>query len=396
MTEVFHERLKSPIPTAELERRVSALTAAMKQENIDVILSQNITRFMGGANRWFTDTTAEIQYPQSSFLTAEGHVGYIACSGPPLDLYPPSHLLRIGRPWDAAPYFSPFNHTWDWEGQLFAGYVRENNLKRVGIPGFSMVMWNYFDYLKKNLPGVEFVDVSSMFDEIRAIKSADEIAFLKKSATVLDKALVYLIAYAQPGVREYEIRSKATQLVADHGGEEMVILMGSAPQGQKYDLYSSFFQNRELQKGDELYVKLDCSGPGGLYTTVGRTYSIGCEATASMWQGLAEATAAQEKLVSMLQVGKGPQAIFDQYNAYLASRGYQKEVGIFAYGQGYDHVERPSIQPGETMALAENMCMAVNTNLVSSTKSIYLADSYLLGANGPQKMSKVPATIFRT
>lgn len=396
MTEVFHERLKSPIPTKELERRSRELQAAMKKENIDCILAQNITQYMGGANRWLTDTTAENQYPQSSFLTKDGDIGYIACSGPPLDLYPPSHLLRIGKPWAAAPYFSVFNYTWDWEGKLFVKWAKENKAKKIGIAGMEIIMWNYYDYIKKNLPEVEFVDVSNMFDAIRALKSEDEIKFLEKSADVLDKVMAYIPAVAQPGVREYELRSKIMQLVTSLGGEEMIVIMGSAPRGEKFDLMPSFFQNREFQLGDELYVRLECSGPGGLFTTVGRMFSIGCEPSDTLKKSWEEAIAAQEKLAGMLQIGMDPQVIFAQYNEYLAGKGYTQETGMFAYGQGYDHIERPSIQPGETMKLAKDMCLAVNTNLVSAERTVYCADSYLLKPNGPQKLHKTPLTVFRT
>ena len=99
MAEVFHERLKSTIPRRELERRGTRLQEKMKEAGIDCIVAQNITQYMGGCNRWLTDTTAENNYPQSTILPSEGEVGYIACSGPRLDLYPPSHLLRIGKPY---------------------------------------------------------------------------------------------------------------------------------------------------------------------------------------------------------------------------------------------------------------------------------------------------------
>ncbi len=396
MAEVFHERLKSPIPTTELERRSRELVAAMKKENIDCILAQNITQYMGGCNRWLTDTTAENQYPQSSFLTKDGDIGYIACSGPPLDLYPPSHLLRIGKPWAAAPYFAVFNFTWDWEGKLFVKWIKQNKAKKIGIAGMEIMMWNYFDYIKQTCPELELVDVSAMFDEIRALKSADEIKFLEKSAFIQDKVMSSIAAFAQPGVREYEVRSKIMQLITSLGGEEMVIIMGSAPRGEKFDLMPSFFQNRELQSGDELYIKLECSGPGGMFTTVGRMFSIGCEPSDSLKKSWEEAVAAQDKLAGILQIGMEPQVVFAQYNEYLISKGYAPEAGMFAHGQGYDHIERPSIQPGETMKLAKDMCMAVNTNLVSAERTVYCADSYLLKVNGPQKMHKTPLMVFRT
>lgn len=396
MTEVFHERLKSPIPTEELKRRSAKLLAAMRREKIDCILAQNITQYMGGCNRWLTDTTAENHYPQSSFLTAKGEIGYIACSGPPLDLYPPSHLLRIGKPWAAAPYFSVFNYTRDWEGRLFVEWIKENKPKKIGIAGFGMFHWNYYDYITQNAPGLEIVDASSLFDDIRAIKSEDEIRFLEKSTAIQDKVMNYIPAVAQPGVREYEVRSKIMQLLSDQGGEEAIVIMGSAARCERFHLLPSFFQNRVLQRGDELYIKIKSSGPGGLFTTIGRMFSIAANPSETMQKGWNMAVAAEDNLKGMLRIGVDPQVVFAQFNEYLASMGCQEEAGLFAYGQGYDHIERPSIQPGETMKLAKDMCMAVNTSLVSADRTVYCADSFLLKPEGPQRMHKTPQTIFRT
>ena len=396
MQEVFHERLKSPIPRPELDRRNRELQQVMRAKGIDCIVSQNLTQYMGGCNRWLTDTTAENNYPQSTILPAEGEVQYIACSGPPLDLYPPPHLLRIGKPYAAAPYFSVFNFTNDWEGRFVVQWAKENGVKNIGIPGFGMFQWNFYEYIEKHLPGVQLIDVAPMFDALRAVKSADEAAFIEKSAQVADKVMAYIPSIAQPGVREYEIRSKLMQLVTDHGGEEMVILMGSAPSGEKLTPLPSFFQNRELEQGDTLYACLKMSGPGGFFTTVGRLFSIGCEPSGQLKRDYEDALEAQQKLVSMLTPGADPQAVFKVYNDYLTAIGCDCEDGLFAYGQGYDHVERPSVQPGETMKLARGMCLSVNTSLVSTCRSVFCADSFLLEASGPRRLHKTPQKVFRT
>jgi Xaa-Pro aminopeptidase len=396
MTEVYHERLKSPIPRSELDRRTAEIQKAMKEANIDCILAQNISQYLGGCNRYITDTTAEINYPQSSILPSEGEVRYIACSGPPLDLYPPSHLLRIGKPLAAAPYFSTFNYTNDWEGIMFVKWAKENNVKRIGVPGFEMLNWNYYDYIVKNMPNVEIIDVSSMFDEIRAVKSKDEIKFLRKSAQVLDKVMAYVPAIAQPGVKEYEIRSKLMQLVADLGGDEMIVTMGSVSEDEKLVLYPSFFQNRTLKLGDKLYIKLECSGPGAMFTTLGRAFSIGCEPSDEMLKELEEVLKAQKILVGLLKVEANPKEIYNKYNEYLKENGYEVETSNFAYGLGYDHIERPSIQSEETMALKDNMCMAVNTSTLSEEKAMFLADTFLLTSEGPEKLTNTKQIIFRT
>ena len=275
-------------------------------------------------------------------------------------------------------------------------WIKENKVKKIGIPGFNMFQYNYLDYIKKNAPDVEIVDVAPMFDELRAIKSADEIKFIEKSAHVLDKVMNYTIAYARPGINEYELRTKLMQVVTDHGGEESVILIASAPRGELMRPLPSFYQNRELEKGDSLYVSLKCSGPSGYFTTLGRMFSVGCEPGPQMIRDFEDAVTAQNKLVAMLKPGADPQEIFNKYNEYLSSIGCEKEEGMFLYGQGYDHIERPSAQPGETMKLAAGMCMSANTSLVSSCKSVFVADSFIIEESGIRKLHKTPQVVFRT
>jgi hypothetical protein len=186
------------------------------------------------------------------------------------------------------------------------------------------------------------------------------------------------------------------QLVTDLGGEETVVLIGSSPAGEAPAPLASFFQNRTLQRGDSLYVRLSASGPGGLFTTAGRMFSVGTEPAPALRAAWAEAVQAEEKLCGLLQAGQDPQVIFALYNEYLEGRGLLKETGLFAFGQGYDHVERPSIQPGETMALAPDMCLAVNGAAVSAGGAGYLADTFLLRAAGPVRLNKTPLEVFRT
>ena len=396
MAEAFHERLKSPIPRSELDRRTVCLQKAMKEAGLDMILAQNITQYLCGSNRYMTDTTAENNYPQSSFLPAEGEVRYIACSGPPLDLYPPSHLLRIGKPYDAAPYFSPFNYTNDWEGAFIVRWCRDNQAKKIGIAGFGMFYWNYYDKIHRELPELEIVDASSLIDDIRAIKSEDEQEFIRKTAFVQDKVMSYVPSFAHAGVREYELRSKLMQMTVDIGGEEQIVVIGSAPQGEKFDPQPSFFQNRELQEGDQLYVRLSVSGPGGYYCTIGRMFCVDREPTEMMKADWEKALKAQKFLSDKLVPGADPETIFKEYNAYLSEGGYVQEEGLFAYGQGYDHIERPSIQMGETMPLADNMCLAVHTSLVNAVSSVYCADSYLIKDGKAERLHSTAPIVCRT
>src|SRR5215468_8104661 len=57
------ERLNTPISTAELERRWTAVRAAMEAEKVDVLLMQNNNDHMGGYVKYFTDLPATNGYP---------------------------------------------------------------------------------------------------------------------------------------------------------------------------------------------------------------------------------------------------------------------------------------------------------------------------------------------
>ena len=59
------ERLNTPISTAELERRWTAVRAAMEAEKIDVLLMQNNNDHMGGYVKYFTDLPATNGYPMT-------------------------------------------------------------------------------------------------------------------------------------------------------------------------------------------------------------------------------------------------------------------------------------------------------------------------------------------
>lgn len=394
MAEVFHERLKSPIPTRELERRSLIMVEAMKSMDLDCILAPNSSQYLAGTNRWLTDTTAEVSYPQSSFIDRNGDIGYIACSGPPLDLYPPTHLIRIGKPWNTAPYFSVFKHTWDWEGQLFGDWIEQHQPQKIGIAGLDMMAWNYLDYLIKHYPEVEFQDVSELIAPLRAGKSTDELAFVQNSIRVLDKVMGYMQAYVLPGTYEYEVRSRCMKIITDLGGEEMLITLGSAPAGEKFALYPSFFQNRLLQQGDEMYLKIQCSGPGGFYTTLGRMFSIGQVPSAQLLERWEEVVRAEGYLREQLVKETRPEKIFASYNDYLVKQAYEKSEGFFAYGQGYDYFESPLIQKGETLAVSAGMSLGLSIELCGERSTTYGADSYVTGTAGLERLSQTPFTVL--
>lgn len=393
MTETFHERYKSPIPTRELERRWRIAQAAMRQEGIDCILTQNTTQYIGGYNRWLTDTTAENAYPQSVILPQQGELALIAYGAPPQNYYPPKYVVRGGTVRRNVPYFAPFNFTHEWEGMIALEWVREQNIKRFGIAGMGLIHTAYFESLRRALPGVEFVDASELLDGIRSRKSEDEVRFLRRSAAIADKAMGYVRSLVRPGVCESEMRAKLMQILTDHGGEEQIVIIGSAPADGQLQPVPSFLQNRTLAAGDQAYICLIASGPGGYFTSLGRMVSLG-PPPASMEAAWRTVKEAQALMASHLRPGALPADVFQVYEEFLAQHGCRPERSLFAYGQGYDWIERPSIRPDETMEIAPGMCFAVHTSAVSPDQAGFGCDTYLVGEQATERLHGTPECII--
>ena len=84
------ERLINPISTDELERRWSAVRAAMATQKIDVLVMQNSNEFSGGYVKWFTDmpsgngTMTTVIFPKDDLMT-------VVAPGPfGIDVKPPA------------------------------------------------------------------------------------------------------------------------------------------------------------------------------------------------------------------------------------------------------------------------------------------------------------------
>src|SRR5882757_4467721 len=59
------ERVETPISLQELERRWTAVRKEMVARNIDALVTQNSSDWLGGYVKWFTDVPAHNDYPRN-------------------------------------------------------------------------------------------------------------------------------------------------------------------------------------------------------------------------------------------------------------------------------------------------------------------------------------------
>ncbi|MDR0435135.1 MAG: M24 family metallopeptidase [Gracilibacteraceae bacterium] len=387
--------VRNPISKAELERRWKLIRAAMAKKGIDSLVVQNDNKWLGGYLRYFCDIPGEHNYPKTVLFPLNEEMTMINSGGEPLPPSPPDWAIRGVKQRFGRPYFRTLNYTNEMDASIITQAIKSRGDKRVGVVGFGMMDAFFYTYLNQNLPGVEIIDFTDDIDYIKAIKSQEEMDLIRKACQCQDIICAAMPTIIRPGKYEYQLRGEIFDILLELGGEEALIMIGSASPGAQTGQFHPYYQNRQIKQGDQVLIMLEMNGPGGYWGEIARTWSLG-EPPADLVKAFAAAKEAQRFAAGLLQPGVIPQTVVDAVNDFMVAKGYLADKRLMIHGQGYDLVERPGFQPGETMPLQTNMCLAVHPIALTPDFKTYAfcCDDYLLTENGAELLHKTPQEII--
>jgi Xaa-Pro aminopeptidase len=121
----------------------------------------------------------------------------------------------------------------------------------------------------------DFIDVTPDIDAIKAIKSDEEAALIRRTAAVQDEVFADVLKEIRPGLRDIDVTSIAQRKGQMLGSEQGIFLGGSSPLGIRSPFVPRYLQGRTLEKGDHLSLLIEINGPGGFYTEIARTIVLG-------------------------------------------------------------------------------------------------------------------------
>lgn len=384
------QRLAHRISRAELERRWASVRREMESQGIDVLVMQNSNEHNGGYVRWFTDVAARHGVPITVVFPRVGRM-IVVTSGPRGGRQMPaddgSDLFRGVAAVLTGPYGTAECTTDEIDGRLAAGAIADHPHATIGIIGQGAIRWSFGECLRRSLPDSAFVNVSAMVDGIKAVKSAEEISLIERSAALQDEVWAEVLNIVKPGMREVDVASHAFAHAQRLGSTDGLILTGSAPLGTPAIKGHRHFQNRVLQKGDHFTMLIEVNGPGGYYTELGRTCVLG-KASNELRDEFRIAVEAQAATTGKLRPGATPADIWHAHNAFMRNVGRPEEKRLFSHGQGYDLVERPSLRDDDPMALAADMNIVVHPTYRTTSVYSWVCDNYLIGAGGARRLHR--------
>ncbi|WP_175684629.1 M24 family metallopeptidase [Burkholderia anthina] len=261
--------LKKYVPQlsiAERDRRWSRAKSRMMFAELDalVFLGNDIYFGMGMANlRYMFQLDAQI-----------GGDALFTSSGEPVVW---TGLIHMNRP------FNPYAVMQDWVSDVrgragIPGIVSEIVSRglsrgRIGLVGFSStiqrtptLLHREVEMLKALLPDATFIEASWIIEEMRVVKSEEEIEMLRCAGRIARKAVDSLIETARPGIPEAAVYAEMIKTQIANGAEPNVFnLWASGPvEHPEHELWHTLHGSdqplaptmRPLQAGDIIFSEL--------------------------------------------------------------------------------------------------------------------------------------------
>ncbi|HEY8539499.1 MAG TPA: M24 family metallopeptidase [Steroidobacteraceae bacterium] len=392
-------RAVNTVSTRELQRRWSAVRACMAAHDIDALVLQNSSDWVGGYIRWFTNQPATNGYPTTLVFPREGGMSLIEqgpFGGVRIASEAEVRMTGVARRL-TTPSYPSIHYTGTYDADLAAAELRRLGARRVACVAPAAMYHSFGQHLRSTLTAanVEIVDLTDEVDRIKAIKSDEERACIRQVAAMQDEIMRRVAEFVKPGLRDFEIAAYAQYVGQQLGSEQGIFLCASAPQGQAAVFLPRFMQGRVVQRGDVYSLLIENNGAGGFYTELSRIFVLGVPSQ-ELLDVHAQVIEAQRVALSLLKPGVPCAEIYARHNEYLQQQGLPVELRLSMHGMGYDMVERPLIRCDEPMDLAVNMAIVCHPGVMSERMFVHNTDMYLIEAHGAsQCLHATPKQIIR-
>ena len=390
MINIENERYRYPIPNRELERRWALIREAMAKQQLDCLIMQNDHPFLGGYVRYFTDVPTggygtTVVFPVDDEMIVINHGG---AEGPH---FPPEWAARGIKHRISRPYVQTLHYSNTFAAEEAVKFLKSTGYTRFGWLGLDMISASFFQYMKNAVPSAEWSDASDLVDEIKAVKSTDEIAAIRRTVAIHDYVAAAMPVIFRPGRYEFEIRNELKRIASDLECEEMNVVLGTDP--VRPAMTPPIFENRRIEPGDQMVCLIEVNGPGGYYGELARCWSLG-EPTQAQIKAFEVSLKAQQMIADMIRPGIAPKELLKANNDFLVRHGYAPEERLFGHGQGYDMVERPAFTFEETMVLKKDMLLAIHPTAINGEAFAFCCDNFLVTDSGVELLSKTPQEIL--
>jgi Xaa-Pro aminopeptidase len=259
----------------------------------------------------------------------------------------------------------------------------ENEIGAVGLVGFDNMPGSLMTQITSPFPDLKFINLSSSFRLMKAVKSGPEIGMARKSVSIADDVFTNLVQSANIGTPENEIFAQASYDV-NLGGAEDCFFLGSSDS----QTVISFPAERSLSKGDLIRFSIEPSSRGGFWTQTIRTFSVGNPSEDAQ----TAFNLCKEALLTAIEALKPGKLGGEISNSMIKvmKEVNDGEIGPLGHGMGLDLVEPPLMLPQDETVIKPGMIIAVHPSFTWKDIDIWIGDTFLVTESGVENLSNYP------
>jgi Xaa-Pro dipeptidase len=266
-----------------------------------------------------------------------------------------------------------------------------------GRMGVDQVNYSLVEAMQTHLPDLQPTDGDHLMQEVRLIKSDDEIAIIEEACAIGDAVTQRAIDSSRSGRRENEVAGDAMQTLYYMGGEMAHVITPFVASGEHMSPPHRICTDKIIRNGDLCFIDIGAMW-NGYFADIGRTMMVGKPSPmqkrvyTSVYRGLMAG-------VDQMRPGRTNQDVADAIIAEVREHGFGDNLfSLFiGHGIGMGANEPPYIgetMPGSTVFdLKPGMVFAVEPLVwvpdVQGGGGVRIEDMVLITEGDPRILSRV-------
>lgn len=239
----------------------------------------------------------------------------------------------------------------------------------------------------------ETLPVSNMIEEIRMVKSEEEINTIREAAKIADAAFTHILDYIKPGVAELDVANELEFFMRKNGAtsSSFDIIVAS---GKRSALPHGLASGKLIESGD--FVTLDY---GALYqgyvSDITRTVAVG-DPSEQLKEIYDIVLAAQIQAVDRIKPGMTGREADAIARDYINEKGYGDKFGhSLGHGIGLEVHEGPGLAGRSETKLAPGMVVTIEPGIyLPEIGGVRIEDDILITQNGNEKLTYSPKELI--
>lgn len=270
--------------------------------------------------------------------------------------------------------------------------IKEENLGSAVIGVENLVPLKTLEQLKAEFPKLRIKDATSLFHRARMVKTSDEIEKIRKSASVIERAIETTLKDMTEGESEIEAANELNRAVMKEGASPAFVVFEFRANGAHADAEPT---EAKLKKGDIIRIDTGCVYQH-YYSDTAKTVIFEEKATAKEEKCYQAIANGQRAGIEKARPGVKASEIFDEMMKMIRKDLPDYDRPIFGHSIGLEFWEVPLMVANDDTVLEKGM--VINLEALYYDLGVFglqVEDTLLITESGNEVLTIIDKTLQR-